>query len=308
MTPRRRGFILIAVIFALVLLAALVAGGFFATLQDLRAGRNASAQLRDRLAAKAALASLINDWDPRVLDSLSIGRSLVTRTTPVAGASVIVTTRRLSDRMFLVRASATDSSGVTQSLLSLARLRAIDLLPLAAVRARSVDPALLASISGMDQSPAGWSCPAAADTIAPVLEQPGASDSAFLQFGAWSWAQIVSWISSIPAGGDSVAVYYAPGDLAISGARQLGLTVVEGNLTLTGGAELDGVVLVKGAVRFGTGGATISGALVASQVIAISGFIPARPMVSFSSCASLAAILSRASPELLQGMGMAFAY
>ena len=308
MTSRRRGFILVAVVFALVLLAALVAGGFFATLQDLRAGRNASAELRDRLAAKAGIASLISGWDPRVLNDLSIGASWSSTTSPVAGTSVITTARKLSDRLFLLRASATDSTGVTQSLETLARQRTIELLPLAAVRARFVDSALVGLFSGVDRSPAGWSCPPVADTIAPLMTQPGASDSAFFQFGSWSWAQIVSWIGSVPPGGDSLPVVYSRGDFAISGSRVLGLVVVEGDLALSGGAELDGVALVRGSLRFGPGGVTVRGAVIASQVIGISGFISSSTVVSWSSCAALAAILSRAAPGLLQGMGMVTAY
>ncbi len=308
MSVPRRGFILIAVVFALVLLAALVAGGFFATLQDLRVGRTASAQLRDRLAAKAAVAALIGGWDPRALDSLAIGDTVVTTAAPVPGSFVVTTARRLSDRLFALRARATDSSGVTQSLETVVRLRAIELLPLATVRARFVDPILVASVSGIDQPPPNWTCPSATDTIAPLITQPTASDSAFLQFGGWSWAQIVGWVSSIPAGGDSIQVQYAPGDLAISGSRLRGLVVVEGNLTLAGGAEVDGVALVRGAIRFGPGGAVLRGSFVASQLVATGGFTPSAPLLSYSSCASLAAILSRALPEQLQGMGMAPGY
>ena len=308
MTSQRRGFILVAVVFALVLLAALVAGGFFATLQDLRAGRNASAQLRDRLAAKAAIASLIGGWDPRVMNALAVGSSLSSTPSALAGTSVALATSRLSGRLFLVRASATDSSGVTQSLETIARLRTIELLPLAAVRARFVDPALALAFSGVDQNPSGWNCAAVTDTIPPLIAQPGASDSSFFQFGSWSWAQILSWIGSIPAGGDSIPVTYSPGDLAISGSQLLGLAVVDGNLTLGGGAELDGVALVRGALRFDTGGGLIRGAVVASQVITVSGFTTALPVVSYSSCGLLAAILSRAVPGVLPGQGIAPVY
>jgi hypothetical protein len=299
---KRRGFVLIVVVYALVLLAATIAGGFFASLQELRAGRNAAATLRVRLAASSAIAAAIGGWDPRAANALAIGGSLPLTVPVTPGIVTQLIARRLSDRLFLLRAAAVDSSGEAQSLQTIARLDALDLAPAAAVRARIVDPVLISSFVGADQAPAGWNCPPAGDTIAALITQPGASDSVFFRFGAKDWAAVTSWATSISSGGDSLPVTYAPGDLAIAGSRVLGVVIVEGDLTLTAGAQILGLVLVHGKLNFGVGGGVISGQVIASQVIAIQGYRPSQPSVAFSSCSVWMASLARALPQGLHEM------
>ncbi len=296
----RRGFVLVAVLFALVLLAALTAAGFFAALQERRAGANAAALLRTQTAASSALSEILVGWNPALMDSLHPGAVMTSLVTPSPGATVQVEVRRLNRALFLLRAVATDSSAA-RALMTVARLRGLDFDQRAAARVRSLDPTLIARIDGVDRAPPGWTCPATTDTIVTVIQQSGASDSVFLRFGNRSWADVLAWVARVPRGGDSLISQHWPGNLALSASRLTGLVVVEGDLTLDGGSEVTGLVLIRGSLILrGTGG-TIHGAVVASQLVTASGYSSTQPAVVFSSCAVGAAALGRAWPMVLRG-------
>lgn len=295
----RRGFVLAAVLFAVVLLSVLAAAGFFAAFQETRAGRNAQGSVRAREAAQAALWRTLTGWDPLVLNALAPGASLATSPTATPGITVSVRTRRLDERLFLVRARAQEANGAEQELGVVLRLLAPETAP-AAVRARHVDPSLSALGSGIDAAPAGWSCSAPSDTVPAILAQPGAPDSVLFQFAPMDWAGVRAWAGSATSGGDSIELRYEPGDLTLSAGRTLGVLVVGGDLTLHNRAEVVGLILVRGTVRLDGAGGTIIGALVASQVVAVNGYSSAAPAVRYSSCAVLVASLRRALPVPLE--------
>ena len=296
----RRGFVLAAVLFALVLLGALTATEFFAALQEHRAGTNAASLLRAQAAATTALADAIAGWDPARLDSVTVGSRAGIAVTAVPGTTAVVEARRLSPSLFLLRATGT-SGAASRAIAQVVRLRGFDFEPRAAVRVRSIDPAIQSRVSGVDGPPAGWNCAPVNDTITTVTLQSGASDSAFLRFGGRGWPEMVAWAMAAPAGGDSLGIQYWPHDLAIVGGGANGLLVVEGNLTLDGGAVVTGIVLVRGSLILrGTGG-IVSGAVVASQVIAGAGYTPSGVVFRYSSCAVSAAAWARAWPEAIPG-------
>jgi hypothetical protein len=161
--------------------------------------------------------------------------------------------------------------------------------------------ALLPWISGIDRDPPGWRCAAIGDTIAPLIVQQGASDSAFLHFGGRDWGAMAAWAAAVPPGGDSLIIQHWRGNLSLTGTKMTGMLIVDGDLTLDAGAEVTGIALVRGALILrGTGG-TIHGALVASQLVASAGFTPSVPVAQYSSCAIESARVGRAFPEVLPG-------
>lgn len=299
----RRGFVLAAVLFALVLLAALTATGFFSALQELRAGANAAALVRASSSASTAILDAIAGWNPAELDSLSIGTRTAVSVTPLAGTTVRLDARRLSASLFMLTATAS-AGGLDRTVSALARLRGLELGTLSAVRSRHVDVSILPRISGVNQAPAGWNCSSAGDTIASVTIQSGASDSTFLQFGDRDWAALLAWIARVPAGGDSLKARYWRGNLVMAGGHEAGLLVIEGDLVLDGGATIAGVVVVRGRLVLRGAGGVVSGAVVASQIIADASFTPSGLVVMYSSCAAEAAAISRAWPEWLPGARM----
>jgi hypothetical protein len=298
----RRGFVLAAVLYALVLLAALSAAGFFAALQEARIGRNRAALLRVQAAAASAMSETIAGWDPLSFNAIPAGTAIAPGATSAPGVALSVEVRRLSDRLYLLRTTARDSGGgAGRTLEQVVRLRGLDVVPRAAVRARSADSVAAAALSGADQNPAGWDCPATHDTVTALMAQPSATDSVFYRFGDRDWASVTAWAVAVGGGSDSIEVRLAAGDLMLSGVRYLGVLIVNGNLTMSGGTEVVGIVLVRGWVRLEGAGGTVRGSVVASQLIAGQGYTPAAPAVVYSSCAVLRAGLAHAYPEGLVG-------
>lgn len=296
----RRGFVLAAVLFALVVLGALGAAGLFAALQEVRAARNTQSQVRARSGAEGALAAVLAGWDVRVLNALAPGDAALVAVPTMPGVAVVAGVKRLNPLLFLVRATASAQGGAELSLVRVVRLDAIE-PGAAAARVRGVAPALVGRFDGVDRPPLGWICGAGADTVPALVLQTGAPDSLFFRFGRRGWAQLASWAQAVPSGGDSLAVRYAAGDLELTGGRMLGTVVVEGDLVLRAGAQVVGLALVRGALRLEGAGGRISGSLVASQVVADSSFSGTGEVVTWSSCAAGLAAASRVAPTPLPG-------
>ena len=296
----RRGFILVAVLFALVLLTALASGGFFEALQEMRIGRNVAAEVVLRSAAESGIAAALASWDPRASGALPVGGAVQLPGAAPSAITGAVEVRRLTERLLLVRSSASDIQGTTRVALMVARLAAPELAA-AAVRARVADAATLARADGIDRNPTGWGCPPAADTVRGLVLEPGASDSAFFRFGPMDWASLVAWAQAVPQGGDSLAVVYHSGDTALAGVHWTGTLVVDGDLVLRSGAEVVGLVIVRGALRIAAGGAAVRGAVVASQVVVDQSVNQQQVTLGYSSCSASRAALSRALPVPLPG-------
>jgi hypothetical protein len=298
---RRCGFVLVAVLFALVLLAALASGGFFEALQELRIGSNAAEAVALQAAAESGLVTALAAWDPRASGALGAGAVLLLPGASAPGITGAVVARRLNDRLVLFRSSVADRQGTTRTVEQIARLQGPE-LPRAAVRARSVDAAILARADGTDRSPEAWSCGAPTGAAPNVVLEQGASDSVFFRFGTMDWAALARWARSVPAGGDSLQVLYQPSDWALVGGRFVGTLVVEGDLVLRAGAQVIGLLLVKGSLRLEPGGASVSGSVVASQIIVDQYVTPQDIVLGYSSCSATRAALSRAVPAPLGGV------
>ena len=301
MSRRQRGFVLVGVLFVLVLLSALAGGACFEALQEMRLGRNAEQAVTLQATAESGLTAALAAWDPRTNGTLAVGSVLRLPGAAPQGIAGSVDARRLSDRLLLLRSSATLADGSSRTVARIARLVGPEAAP-AAVRARWVDPIVSARADGTDQNPPLWSCPPTSGSAPGTLLQPGASDSAFFRFGPMDWPALAAWAGAVPAGGDSLAVRYSAGDLTLSGGRVLGTLVVAGDLVLRSGVEVVGLVLVRGTLRLEAGGATVLGVVVASQVIVDQSVTPQQLTLGYSSCSATRAALSRATPAPLRGV------
>ncbi len=84
---------------------------------------------------------------------------------------------------------------------------------------------------------------------------------------------------------DYFPVIYAPGDLNVSGGRGQGLLLVQGDLTVQGGFEFYGPVIVQGTVRStGTGGHFFGGLMASNANLGVTLF-SGNSVVDFSACA-----------------------
>lgn len=176
--PGTRGFALAVTVFALVLIAALIAGVFFAALQDMRLGENLQSAQRAFDAAEAGLHATIGGWDAVTFDALEPGRSSdFAGRLPGGTGSFAGTVLRLNRRLFLVRSTGQDAWGLARrSLADVVRLAP---LPVTLGAALTVTGSLEVSgatrVEGDDQAPPGWDCPPAGKAM-PGAVIRGAGD------------------------------------------------------------------------------------------------------------------------------------
>ena len=126
---REHGFALVGAVFALVIIAALVAGGFFAARQELNVGRSSQTYQRAFDAAEAGLNSTVATWSTGTLNVLAVGDSATfTATMPSNTGSYTAVVRRLNDELFLIRSVGQDPSGGSQrTLATITRLQLIQM-------------------------------------------------------------------------------------------------------------------------------------------------------------------------------------
>ncbi len=105
----RRGFALAAALLALTLIAALVAGVFFATMEETRVGAAVAERQLALAAAESAIETIIGDWNVREPDTTEIAQ---TRSSPVVGLGVPVTVyvTRFDPDLYWIVADAGETS------------------------------------------------------------------------------------------------------------------------------------------------------------------------------------------------------
>jgi hypothetical protein len=206
------------------------------------------------------------------------------------------------------------------------RLPALD--SAAALTARdsvSVQPGAL--VTGVDALPPGWTCPPAGADVASVT----AGDTSYAGLSAADRATLVAAAQSAILAGASIAgpapaldhdgkcdlsaplnwgdpllvlaagaelpcrdyfpVIHAPGDLHITGGAGQGILLVDGDLTIDGGFQFFGLVLVRGALVTTGSAAHVVGAVVAARASLASATV-----VRYSRCALSRALLGAATP------------
>lgn len=228
-----RGFALVAAVFALVIIAALVTGAFFAARQELRTGRSSQTFQRAFGAAEAGLNNTIVNWNTGAWNGMAVGDSAdTTGTLPSNTGSYAAVVRRLNNELFLIRTVGTDPSGASQrTLAALTRLAFIQMNFNAALTTRgALTVGGSSEIDGRDANPAGWTCVGNTLDTLPGVTSPnpdsitttGSScanlaclygdpkvqkdttinDSTFFKFGDLDWPELVAMATKIYPPGD----------------------------------------------------------------------------------------------------------
>ena len=117
-TTKRRGFVLVAALVMLIVIALLITGAFFASGQDFAISR---AELRDQQVfsyAEYAAAHAIENWDAEARALMSVGQTqtIQTMSDPPLGGTVLVT--RLDTLAYAItaeaRITAIDGTGIVR--------------------------------------------------------------------------------------------------------------------------------------------------------------------------------------------------
>ncbi|MDP3775540.1 MAG: hypothetical protein Q8Q85_14870 [Gemmatimonadales bacterium] len=224
-----RGFALVAAVFGLVIIAALVTGAFFAARQEMSVGRSSQGFQRAFGAAEAGLNNTIVQWNTGSWNGLAVGDSAsVSGTLPGNTGSYAGAVRRLNNELFVIRSVGQDPTGSTQrTLAALARLLLIQMNFQASLSTRgSLKLGGSSLIDGRNSSPAGWTCPTASDTLPgvmtnntglietagctptagnysciignpDVIADPTITDSTFFKFGDVDWLELVAMATKV---------------------------------------------------------------------------------------------------------------
>lgn len=148
-----RGFALAGAIFSLVIIAALIAGAFFASRSEMTVGRNTQTYQRAFGAAEAGLNNTIANWaSVGSFNGMVAGDSTtITGTLPSNGGSYSTVVKRLNNELFLLRTTGLDPSGqASRTLAALTKLLTVQMGFRASLttRARSCGSAARPSSTG----------------------------------------------------------------------------------------------------------------------------------------------------------------
>lgn len=230
--PRRRGergFALAVAIFALVVIAALIVGIFFAAGQEMKVGLNSRTSVRALGASEAGLNTTVANWQTGTWNALAVGDSAAVTPATLAGNGGSYTgwVRRLSSQLFLIRSTGADPQNTAQrTLAAFVRLQMIDMDFNAALTVRgntSIGGSSL--LDGRDESPDQWSeCPTTGLDTLPgltipttsgsnidmdniegepqVVQDPTINDSTFFKYGDLTWDDLVAMATKVYPTGD----------------------------------------------------------------------------------------------------------
>jgi hypothetical protein len=173
----------------------------------------------------------------------------------------------------------------------------------------------------------------------PIKQDPqAAADSTYFKFGDVDWAQLVAMAQKTFPGSSTLTgmkasysgsacntgdafnwgdpyhtlgalaycetyfpIIYSPGDLKLTGGYGQGILLVEGDLSVSGGFEFYGPVIVKGSLKTtGTGG-HFNGGVMAANVDLEQNTVLGDAVVHFSRCAINKALTAVGTPVLAKG-------
>ena len=322
----REGFAVATALFTLVVMGALAIGTLYAATHELRGGTDAIHQTRAIMAAELGVEQTIATWSREWNGALGRGYGRSWTFSTVEGARITVDLTRLADDLFLITSDAR-AGPARRRVARVVRLDVVDPLLRAALLATAViDSTTSSGVDGSDRPPSQWDCPAPGPPLPAIVITDTTSA---LRLGQFDWPALdglahsrvtVRVTGAAPRvsgeecdtatpdnwgepnrwmGGPCTGYYpviHAASDLVIDGGRGQGVLVVDGNLTVQGGAEFTGVVLVRGAVLDGPGGGRITGALaIAGQGATLSSL--GGISMGFSRCAARKALLGIAMPK-----------
>ena len=225
-----RGFALAGAIFALVIIASLIAGAFYASRQEMVVGRNTQTYQRAFGAAEAGINNTIANWSGvGSFNSLAVGDSTtVTGSLPSNGGTYTTVVKRLNNELFLIRTTGVDPSGAsTRTVATLAKLLTVQMAFNASLTTRNqLKLGGSSFIDGRDTNPSSWGCPGVNDTIPAVLakdtlqiqysgcnngsclmgkpdivQDPTINDSTFFKYGDTDYNELVAMSTITLAGG-----------------------------------------------------------------------------------------------------------
>jgi hypothetical protein len=179
------------------------------------------------------------------------------------------------------------------------------------------------------------------DGVPAVDPDPAIGDSTFFDYGDSDWDALVAsasiilppgtytgiqpsytgmecntsdtknWgdpITSSSACGSYFPIIYISGNASVNGNYGQGILLVEGDLSVQGGFEFYGIVIVKGSLKTtGTGG-HFNGAVLAANVDLDQNTVLGDALVQYSQCATVRALNSAASGAMLRSRAWFHAY
>ena len=103
-------------------------------------------------------------------------------------------------------------------------------------------------------------------------------------------------------------IIYAQGDLIVNTGYGQGILLVEGDLTVNGGFEFYGVVIVRGALSTAGTGGHFNGAVMAANVNLDNNSVLGDALVQYSQCAKAKALTNAAPGSQLRSRGWLYSY
>lgn len=165
-TRKREGFALVAAIGAIVVIGALVAGGFFAATQEYRVGRNSVMQQRAFTVAERALsqsaATILDPMNKTTLKSSALNAPWTTLSYTGSGERAIVSAVRTNPTTWVLTSTAEAGSGSMLASRTTSHVLRMSIMSMAVEGALTVkgfvDISGNAKISGIDADPTtyGW--------------------------------------------------------------------------------------------------------------------------------------------------------
>jgi hypothetical protein len=323
----RRGVALPLAVFTLVVLAALLAGLWFAALQEYRIGGNAVRDRRAFDAAETGLDAAIAGWDAATLNRLGVNDSTAFSGSLGGGtgayAGIVL---RLGPSLYLVRSTGRDAGGSSRRTLAVVARLAPPRLAVPAAALVAAGPVRLRAGALVDalNADSGAACPPQQAPAAGVVlgdagdlslsgcadgdclrgsppsrVDPTIGDSLLPLLGEAGWTDLAADADTLGPGRDpspSVPVWYAAGDFSPQPGTAVGpvILLVQGDLILETGAQLSGVALVRGSLIMRGAGGRFAGSVVARGAdLSVSG--GATATLVYSGCA-VGQALSAAAP------------
>lgn len=289
-----RGFVLAAILGLITIAAAVVGGACFAALQELRIGRATVAAVRAMRAAESGAGAVLASWNSAAMNNIPVGDSQAVAP-GIAGSigSATAVVRPLGLALMLVRVRGVDPTGLAERELAwVLRIRMPRLLVPGVVASVAPLPGTVAAaIDPDDRPPAGFSCPDPEPPIAPVAA-PWTE--------AWTdWDSLAARAAMGPSAPDAAnPIVLVNGNLRLSSGVVFGVLMVDGDLDMDVGAQIVGVLLVRGTVRLRGPGPAVTGVLRAASVSADPGALAGGgPLVVYSTCAVARALRLGAGVE-----------
>jgi hypothetical protein len=236
--PGERGFALAVSIFALVIIAALITGVFFAARQEMKIGENSESSLRAFSAANAGLDYAIANWNTSVWNQLATDSTATfSGTLPSGSGSFTGTVERMNPQLFFLRVTGQDKYGLaSRTLGDLARLLIMQMTMKGAITTEGqLKIGGSSFIDGVDTNPTGWACDPATDTVPGIATRDSSqidlsgctnyscvegspkvasdstiTDTTFSQFGDLNWNDLVSMATKVYPSGYGPASDFAP--------------------------------------------------------------------------------------------------